>query len=124
MHEANDHRSEGVCSSKHLVLLLLFPAVYESQYIILCLFKIIISLVNNMVCVQLVVVCVQLVVVCVQLLVVCVRFSTGVHVPMSQMCVFVMAVVLTVGYVTFHLAHFFVVFGEECELINLFHGWL
>ena len=48
------------------------------------------------VCVQLVGVCVQLIVVCIQLVVVCVRFSTGVHVPMSQLyCVVV--VVLTVS---------------------------
>ena len=37
------------------------------------------------VCEQLVVLCVQPVMICEQLVVMCVRFSTCVHVPMSQM---------------------------------------
>ena len=76
-------------------------------------------------CVQLVVVCVQLVVMCVQLVAVCVQFSTGVHVPMSQMYVLCNGWGTDCGLCDLSRSpQSFVVSGEECELICLFHGWL
>ena len=56
--------------------------------------------------IQLVVVCVQIVVVCVQIVVVCSVFCWCSCTHESDVYMYcVMAVVLTVGYVTFHIAH-------------------
>ena len=56
---------------------------------------------------------------------VCVQFSTGVHVPMSQMCVLCDDCGTDYRLCEISLSpQSSEVSGEKCELISLFHGWL